>query len=246
MKVGHTLGVGFVGLVGVFAVYGAFVISSLHTSVGQFNRDQEVATLAFEYERGALKEQAGAYMFIQHSAEMGRQNLAEGKREMDLARTRLAQLLREPNDHAALKEMVRVEKLANAATDELVVHAQTNPEDVKRLLVMLRVVEARVQVLLLHTTNLSSRTRAIAEQSLQAVRSVQREVVLSVGLALALAILTGLGLARRISGPIGALAKGVRRLREGDLGGRIALGTRDEFGALADAFDGMAANLRGR
>jgi two-component system chemotaxis sensor kinase CheA len=245
MKVAHTLGVGFVGLVGVFAVCGAFVLSSLRTSVAQFNRDQEVATLAFEYERGALKEQAGAYMFVQRSAEMGRQNLAEGKRAMAFARTRLALLLVEPEDRAALEEMTRVEKLAHAATDELVLHAQSNPDDVQRLLVMLRVVEARVQVLTLHTTSLSSRTRAIAEQSLRAVSLVQDKVLLSVGISLVLAILTGLGLGRRISGPVAALSKGVRRLREGDLGGRIALGTRDEFGALADAFDGMAATLQG-
>jgi two-component system, chemotaxis family, sensor kinase CheA len=245
MKVAHTLGAGFVGLVAVFAVCGAFVLSSLRTSVGQSNRDQEVATLAFEYERGALKEQAGAYMFIQRSPEMGRQNLAEGKRAMELARARLEVLLVEPSDRAALEEMTRVEKLAQTATDELVLHAQSSPDDVQRLLVMLRVVEARVQVLMLHTASLSSRTRAIAEQSLGAVSQVQDKVLLSVGIALVLAILTGLALGRRISGPIEALSRGVRRLREGDLCGRIALGTRDEFGALADAFDGMAATLQG-
>ena len=118
MKVAHTLGLGFAGLLTVFAASGAFVISSLHSSVSQFNVDEEVATQAFDYERGALREQAGAYMTVERSAEMGRQNLVEGRLAMAAARERLDVILKGEADRAAVHEMARVERLVSSATDD--------------------------------------------------------------------------------------------------------------------------------
>jgi two-component system chemotaxis sensor kinase CheA len=244
MKVAHNIGGAFAGLVAVFGICGGVVISSLHSSVSQFNRDQEIASLAFEYERGALREQAGAYMMAERSPEMGRQNLAEGTRAMQTARARFASVLEKAEDRAAIDEMARVEVLANHATDELVRHVEARADDVKHLQVLLRVVEARVQTLLLHTATLSARTKAMAAQSLQTVQAVQSKVLFSVGIALLVAILTGLALGRRISRPIRALLHGVARIRDGDLAHRIALRTTDEFGGLADAFDGMSETLQ--
>ena len=44
--------------------------------------------------------------------------------------------------------------------------------------------------------------------------------------------------------PLRRLLVGVRRVRSGDLDAELALGTRDEFGRLADGFNGMTTALR--
>jgi signal transduction histidine kinase/FixJ family two-component response regulator len=61
--------------------------------------------------------------------------------------------------------------------------------------------------------------------------------------ALALAILAGLLLARRMVVPIRALQAGAVRIGSGDLGQRIAINTGDELEALGEQFNAMAARL---
>ena len=64
------------------------------------------------------------------------------------------------------------------------------------------------------------------------------------GLGVALALLAGLVLARRLTGPIRALQAGAERLGEGDLSQRIAVGSRDEIGVLALRFNEMASRIQ--
>lgn len=59
------------------------------------------------------------------------------------------------------------------------------------------------------------------------------------------AIWTGLTLARRITGPIAALAESTKRLRAGDLSARVDVRASDELGVLVDSFNSMAAGLEG-
>ena len=61
---------------------------------------------------------------------------------------------------------------------------------------------------------------------------------------LTLVFLSGLAFARRIIVPIRALQEGAVRLGGGDLTQRISIKTGDEFEALADQFNNMAAQLR--
>ncbi|MDB4970753.1 MAG: sensor protein [Myxococcales bacterium] len=73
--------------------------------------------------------------------------------------------------------------------------------------------------------------------------------VLRTGLYLAamlafLGALAALLIARRISGPILALAAGADAIRAGNLDVRIAVGSEDEIGLLAASFNAMAAELR--
>ncbi len=44
--------------------------------------------------------------------------------------------------------------------------------------------------------------------------------------------------------PVGALERAIERIQGGDLGARVERGTRDEFGTLAEGFNGMAAHLQ--
>src|SRR5207302_10015100 len=58
------------------------------------------------------------------------------------------------------------------------------------------------------------------------------------------AALVALLLARRMTGPIRAIAEGAERIGAGDLGGRIDVHTGDELEGLAQQFNRMAADLQ--
>lgn len=58
------------------------------------------------------------------------------------------------------------------------------------------------------------------------------------------AIWTGSTLARRITGPIAALAESTRRLYSGDLSARVDVPASDELGVLVHSFNRMAAGLQ--
>jgi signal transduction histidine kinase len=73
--------------------------------------------------------------------------------------------------------------------------------------------------------------------------SVERSGVVLLG-ALALAILAGMLLARRMVVPIRALRAGAARIGGGDLSQRIAIKTGDELESLADQFNDMAGRLQ--
>jgi signal transduction histidine kinase len=71
-----------------------------------------------------------------------------------------------------------------------------------------------------------------------------RNAVLFSGLgSLLIAVAFGLFMGKALSDPLRALASTARRMSDGDLAARAALGRRDEIGALAGQFNAMAANL---
>jgi adenylate cyclase len=77
--------------------------------------------------------------------------------------------------------------------------------------------------------------------------SALRQVVLGASLAGALAALVvGVLLARRVTGPIRTLAGGVARVAAGDLSRSLPVRARDEVGLLTDAFNQMLEGLRQR
>jgi signal transduction histidine kinase/CheY-like chemotaxis protein len=63
-------------------------------------------------------------------------------------------------------------------------------------------------------------------------------------LALLLAVVAGILLARRMAGPIEDLRAGAARVGAGDLAHRIDIESRDELGALGDQFNRMTAQLQ--
>jgi signal transduction histidine kinase/CheY-like chemotaxis protein len=73
--------------------------------------------------------------------------------------------------------------------------------------------------------------------------SAMRSVALLLG-ALALAVLAGIFLARRMIVPIKALRDGAAKIGRGDLAQRISIDTGDELQALGDQFNRMAAQLQ--
>jgi signal transduction histidine kinase len=66
----------------------------------------------------------------------------------------------------------------------------------------------------------------------------------SIVIGVLLAVLAGVMLARRMSGPIQLLQEGAARIGSGDLSQRIDVHTGDELEALAEHFNRMAARLR--
>ncbi|HTD51986.1 MAG TPA: HAMP domain-containing protein, partial [Thermoanaerobaculia bacterium] len=78
-----------------------------------------------------------------------------------------------------------------------------------------------------------------------AIKAANISTFLLITLAILFAsIWTGTTLARRITGPIAALAESTARLRAGDLSARVAVPADDELGVLVDSFNGMAAGLQ--
>jgi len=73
--------------------------------------------------------------------------------------------------------------------------------------------------------------------------SINRSLLLGGSLAIAIALLLTFVLSRRMTSPIGALAKAARRLGRGDLSQRVELQGEGEVAALAQAFNSMAADL---
>ena len=80
-------------------------------------------------------------------------------------------------------------------------------------------------------------------QALAPIRDQLVRVALLIGLGLAVAILAGSLLARRMLIPITALRTGARRLGAGDFSHRIDVHTKDELEELADQFNSMAGQL---
>ena len=71
-----------------------------------------------------------------------------------------------------------------------------------------------------------------------------RNAVLYSGLgSLLIAVAFGLFMGKALSDPLRALASTARRMSDGDLAARAAVGRRDEIGALAGQFNAMASNL---
>ena len=80
-------------------------------------------------------------------------------------------------------------------------------------------------------------------QALAPIRDQLVRIALLIGLGLAVAILAGTLLARRMLIPITALSTGARRLGAGDFSQRIDVTTGDELEELADQFNRMAGQL---
>jgi signal transduction histidine kinase len=73
--------------------------------------------------------------------------------------------------------------------------------------------------------------------------SINRFLLLGGSLAIVIALLLTFVLSRRMTSPIGALAKAARRLGRGDLSQRVQLQGEGEVAALAQAFNTMATDL---
>ncbi len=73
---------------------------------------------------------------------------------------------------------------------------------------------------------------------------VVRVGLLALTVFLSFALFAVLFLSRRVTGPLAQLADRAREWGKGNLGGRVAIHTGDEFELLGNAFNDMAANLR--
>jgi signal transduction histidine kinase len=75
------------------------------------------------------------------------------------------------------------------------------------------------------------------------VSAVSGSLLISVLVGGAVAVVLALAFARGILRPIGALTLAAQRMERGDLSQRVQVGSRDEIGQLASAFNAMADGL---
>jgi signal transduction histidine kinase len=73
--------------------------------------------------------------------------------------------------------------------------------------------------------------------------SINRSLLLGGSLAIIIALILIFFLSRRITSPIGVLARAARRLGRGEFSQRVQLGGEGEVAALSQAFNSMAADL---
>lgn len=85
--------------------------------------------------------------------------------------------------------------------------------------------------------------RIEGELDVRYLHQVRGQLLVIVVAALAIGLLAGWFLTRRILRPIDALRMGTRRLRAGDYAARIELARADELGQLARDFDALAVTL---
>jgi signal transduction histidine kinase len=79
--------------------------------------------------------------------------------------------------------------------------------------------------------------------SSEAIGTMRNAVFFSGLGSLLIAVAFGLFMGKALSDPLRTLASTARRMSDGDLAARAAVGRRDEIGALAGQFNAMAANL---
>lgn len=77
------------------------------------------------------------------------------------------------------------------------------------------------------------------------VSAVTRSLLVGVLVGGGVAVALAMAFARGILRPVGALTAAARRMERGDLSQRVAVGSRDEIGQLAHAFNAMADGLAG-
>ena len=75
------------------------------------------------------------------------------------------------------------------------------------------------------------------------VSLIRRQILVSGGIALIIAVLAGFLVARRLSERVARLERAARRVAEGDFSNRIHADADDELGQLAAAFDDMQRQL---
>ena len=81
-------------------------------------------------------------------------------------------------------------------------------------------------------------------EALAPVYATAYQTLALLGLGVVLALLAGVVLARRLTGPIRALQAGAERLGQGDLAQRIVVSAGDEIGTLALRFNEMAGRIQ--
>jgi serine phosphatase RsbU (regulator of sigma subunit) len=92
-------------------------------------------------------------------------------------------------------------------------------------------------------------TFGIARPIAQSLQEIRRASVRSLSLGLgviAIALLGIVPLSRRMTRNLATLTDGVQRIARGDFSARVPVRSRDEFGALADAFNRMAHDVEHR
>jgi HAMP domain-containing protein len=95
----------------------------------------------------------------------------------------------------------------------------------------------------------SNITFGIARPIAQSLKEIQKASVRSLSLGLgviALAVIGIVPLSRRMTRNLTTLTDGVQRIAQGDFSARVPVRSRDEFGALAGAFNQMARDVEHR
>ena len=180
-------------------------------------------------------------------AATGRQEYVDGVRILGDRFVRLV----EGSDPAGLK----TETGASVAAADLTGPIEAYLAQFTRLVNLDRDINVSTEIFREATTDISNTTAAIGQKSEAGLARAQTRLqqigqrstialALTAVLALALGVLTALTVARRIAGPLGQLSQAAQRMGSGDLAQPVKVGGATEVVTLAQAFNGMADQLR--
>jgi two-component system NtrC family sensor kinase len=85
---------------------------------------------------------------------------------------------------------------------------------------------------------------SMAQADVRLEETRRRAIIGAVVIILLVGVFSATFIRRVVGHPVKRLIEGSQRIARGDLGGRIAINTRDEFGQLADAFNDMTKDLK--
>jgi signal transduction histidine kinase len=225
------------------SVWTLAALSRLSGVVTNTVRESEAVTAVTSQLAGALEREDDGVLLVLAGDQRGRAVLAQERRVVDKAVADLFDVLG-PADERELARPLQAELQAyrRAADDVITVapeqdalvqyHQKANP-----LL--------RRSVAL--TTVIRDRHFQLARQAVTGARdeasSSRRAVLLITIAALGFAVLVAWYLTMTVVGPLRRLTRGANAIREGRFDEKLAIGSRDELGELASAFNHMAENL---
>ena len=248
MRIFPRLALGFGVVVAMLAVTGALVVSNLTVLRATSDHVKDRVSFnegALEYRHGAETATLGAAQLASGSP-MGDQRIREGTATMARSRERL-KARATGTEAVELGEIERLERLTIGATTRVETHVHSKSpnalvqQDLAFLSARSDALSLRLEALADDTREETRASMATADQIGSRVKSQTFGAILA---CILFSMFVAVYVSRSIAGPVGHLAEGVRRIREGELSHAIAVTSADEIGQLTTAFNGMTNGLR--
>jgi NtrC-family two-component system sensor histidine kinase KinB len=225
------------------SVWTFFALTRLSGVVTNTVQQSESVTAVTSRLAGALEREDDAVLLILAGDERGTQVLAGERAVVDRAVADLFDVLG-PNDERELATPLREELRAYRHASDSVVSVAPEQDALVQYHQKANPVLRRAVAL---TTTIRDRHFELARAAVGGARDqaagARRIVLLITLVALGIAVLVAWHLTRTVVGPVRQLTRGANAIRQGHFDERIEVGSHDELGELAAAFNQMADDL---
>ena len=225
------------------SVWTFLALTRLSSIVTDTVRQSESVTAVTSRLAGALEREDDAVLLILAGDARGTQVLTRERAVVDRAVADLFDVLG-PNDERELATPLREELRAYRQASDGVLSVAPERDALVQYHQKANPVLRRAVAL---TTSIRDRHFELAQVAVSGARDeaagARRIVLLITIIALGIAVLVAWHLTRTVIGPVRQLTSGANAIRQGHFDQRIDVGSRDELGELAGAFNQMADDL---